>query len=86
MEAVVYVLCTITAVACASLLWRGYRRTGVRLLFWSAVCFLGLSLENGILFVDRVLVGPETDLSLVRLTAGLIGVSALIYGLIWEKR
>jgi len=85
-EVAVYVLCTITAVACASLLWRGYRRTGVRLLFWSAVCFLGLSLENAILFVDRELIGPDTDLSLLRLSAALIGVSALIYGLIWEKR
>lgn len=86
MEVAVYVLCTITAVACAALLWRGYRRTGVRLLFWSAVCFLGLSLENAILFVDRVVVGPETDLSLIRLSGGLIGVAALIYGLVWEKK
>ena len=86
MEAVVYVLCTATALACATLLWRGYRRNGVRLLFWSGVCFLGLSLENGILFVDRVVVGSETDLSLIRLSAALAGVAALLYGIIWEKR
>ena len=86
MEAVVYVLCTATALACAALLLRGYRRSGVRLLFWSGVCFLGLSLENAILFVDRVVVGPETDLSLIRLSAALAGVAALLYGLIWEKR
>ena len=86
MEAVVYVLCTATALACAVLLLRGYRRSGVRLLFWSGVCFLGLSLENAILFVDRVVVGPETDLSLIRLSAALVGVAALIHGLIWEKR
>ncbi len=86
MEVAAYVLCTATALACAALLWRGYRRTGVRLLLWSAVCFLGLSLENAILFVDRVLMGPEVDLSVVRLSAALVGVSALLYGLVWEKR
>ena len=86
MEAVVYVLCTATALACAVLLLRGYRRSGFRLLFWSGVCFLGLLLENAVLFVDRVVIGPETDLSLFRLSAALVGVAALLYGLIWEKR
>lgn len=86
MEVAAYVLCTCTALACAALLWRGYRRTGVRLLLWSAVCFLGLTFENAILFVDRVLVGPDMDLSLVRLSAAVIGVAALLYGLVWEKR
>lgn len=86
MEIAAYLLCTGTALACAALLWRGYRRSGVRLLFWSSVCFLGLSLENAVLFVDRILVGPEVDLSLLRLSAALVGVAALLYGLIWEKR
>jgi hypothetical protein len=85
-EVAAYLLCTATALACAALLWRGYRRNGVRLLFWSAVCFLGLTLENAILFIDRILVGPEVDLSLVRLSAAIVGVAALLYGLVWEKR
>ena len=85
MEVAVYVLCTATALACAALLWRGHARTGVRLLLWSAVCFMGLSMENAILFIDRVVV-QSVDLSLFRLSAALVGVGALIYGLVWEKR
>ena len=85
MESVVYVLCTAAALACAGLLWRGYRRTRVRLLLWSCVCFIGLSIENMILFVDRTIV-PDVDLSVWRLTAALVGTAALIYGLVWEDR
>ena len=85
MEITVYLLCTAAALACAVLLWRGYRRTRVRLLLWSCLCFVGLSVENAILFVDRVIV-PDLDLSVIRLSAALIGTAALIYGLVWEDR
>ena len=44
---VVYVLCALTALACAVLLFRGYRASGARLLLWSAVCFAGLTLNPG---------------------------------------
>jgi Family of unknown function (DUF5985) len=84
-EVTVYVLCTVAALACAVLLWRGYRRNRVRLLLWSSVCFLALSLENAILFIDRVLT-PDVDLAAVRLSAALLGIAALLYGLIWEDR
>ena len=80
---VVYVLCALTALACAVLLFRGYRASGARLLLWSAVCFAGLTLNNVLLFVDfRML--PQTDLSLWRTLPALLGVAALVYGLVWE--
>jgi hypothetical protein len=82
---VVYVLCALTSLACAVLLFRGYRRSGARLLLWSAVCFLGLALNNAVLFVDfRML--PALDLSLWRTLPALLGIAALMYGLVWESR
>jgi hypothetical protein len=86
MEPAVYILCTATALACAVLLLRGYRRTGVRLLLWTGLFFLLLTLENGLLFVDRILVPSRLDLTLVRASTALIAVVVLLYGLIWEKR
>lgn len=80
---VVYVLCALTSLACAVLLFRGFRASGARLLLWSAVCFAGLTLNNMLLFVDfRVL--PQTDLSLWRTLPALLGVAILVYGLVWE--
>ncbi|HEX6099688.1 MAG TPA: DUF5985 family protein [Thermoanaerobaculia bacterium] len=81
----VYVLCALTSVACAVLLYRGYRRSHTRLLFWSAVCFVGLAANNLFLIVDLRVV-PAIDLSAWRLVPALIGVGALIFGLIWETR
>lgn len=82
---VVYVLCALTSGACAVLLYRGYRQSQARLLFWSAVCFLGLGANNVLLIVD-VRVVPTIDLSAWRLVPALIGVGALIYALVWETR
>jgi heme/copper-type cytochrome/quinol oxidase subunit 4 len=82
---IVYALCALTSIACAVLLLRGYRRSRVRLLLWSGLCFVGLALNNVVLFIDlRVL--PETDLSLVRTLPAIAGVMILIYGLVWETR
>lgn len=81
----VYVLCALTSLACAVLLYRGYRRSHTRLLFWSAVCFVGLAANNLLLIVDLRVV-PAIDLSAWRLLPALIGVAALVTGLIWESR
>ena len=79
----VYVLCALTSLACAVLLLRGYRRSRVRLLLWSGLCFVGLFLNNMLLFVDlRVM--PDVDLAVVRLLPAVVGVGMLLYGLIWE--
>jgi len=82
--AVVYVLCFLTSAACAFLLGRSYARSGVRLLFWSSVCFSFLALNNLALVMD-LLVLPDTDLRLVRSGLALAAVVSLIWGFIWDR-
>ena len=48
----VYLLCTITSLVCAALLLRSYARNRVPLLFWSAVCFVGLFVNNLMVLID----------------------------------
>lgn len=81
----IYALCALTALACAVLLLHGARRTGSRMLFWSGMCFVFLTITNALVIVDtHVIVGHE--LWTLRLTSGLIAVSLLLYGLIFEER
>ena len=81
---VLYALVMLTCLACMALLFRGYARSGVRLLLWSALCFVGLSVSNVLLFFDLVLFPTELDLRLYRLGAALVGLAFLIYGFISE--
>jgi uncharacterized protein DUF5985 len=81
----VYLLCAVTSCVCSILLFRGYRRSGVKLLFWSALCFLGLTIDNALLYVD-VIVMPEIDLSVWRNLPGLLALVALLYGLVWDSK
>lgn len=83
MEGVVYVLCSGTALACASLLLRGYCRSRARLLLWCGVFFLAQALENVVLFLDLVVL-PGTDLLMVQRAVALGGVFLLLYGLVWD--
>ena len=80
----VYFLCALTSLACAVLLWRGYLRNRTKLLLWSSLCFVGLTANNGILFMDKVLF-PELDLSLVRSLVAVVGLLLLLYGLVWDS-
>jgi hypothetical protein len=84
MAAAVYVLCALTSLACAVLLLRGYRTRRVRLLLWSGLAFVGFTLANVMLVVDRVVTGPAVDLSLWRSLPVLAGLTVLIYGLVWD--
>jgi hypothetical protein len=80
---VVYILCALTSLVCAVLLLRSYRRSRVRLLLWSGLCFACFALNNLLLIIDvRVL--PEQDLSVVRSLPSLLGIALLLYGLVWE--
>lgn len=79
----VYVLCAITSVVCAVLLWRGWKRSGVKLLRWSAICFVGLSLNNLLLVIDTRFL-TTVDLALVRMLPALVGAAVLVYGLVWD--
>lgn len=83
MPGIVYLLSAATALACGVLLWRAWRRNGVRLLFWSALCFIGLCLDNVLLYVD-VIVVPDVHMYNAPSVAGLISVGLLLFGLIWD--
>ncbi|MEP7125700.1 MAG: DUF5985 family protein [Byssovorax sp.] len=85
MAAAVYILCTLTSALCMVLLLRGYFEKKVRLLLWAGLCFAGLTVNNVLLFVDLV-VFPSIDLSLPRNLSALVGVSLLVYGLVWDTR
>lgn len=82
---IVYLLCTATSLLCAYLLFRGYRRNGTRLLFWSGICFAGLCINNILLFVDVIVLPSAVDLSGWRSVPALIGVALLCYGLVEES-
>ena len=77
-------LAVLASLACMTLLFRGYSTSGLRLLLWSGLCFVFLSLNNALLFVDLV-TGPELDLRPYRLAAALVGVLFLLYGFVWES-
>ena len=79
-----YVVAVVSSGTCAVLLFRGYLRRKIRLLMWSAVCFIGLTINNVALFVDLV-VFPNLDLRLARLIPALIGMTLLLYGFIWDS-
>jgi hypothetical protein len=83
MAAIIYSLCALTALGCAFLLLRGYRRSGYRLLLWSGLCFCGLTLNNLLLVLDKVAF-PDGDLSLWRTLAAVAAMIVLLYGLIWD--
>jgi hypothetical protein len=67
------------------MLFRGYLRSGVRLLFWAGLCFAGLMVDNIILYIDIVVV-PDVNLAVWRKLPGLAALMLLIYGLVWESK
>ena len=81
---VLYLLAILTSLACMLLLFRAYAGTGTRLLLWSALCFVGLSVNNVLLFIDLVIFPTEIDLRPWRLLSALAGLLFLLYGFIWE--
>ena len=85
MSGLSYLLCAATCLLSAGLLLRAYLRRRERLLFWSSLCFLGLMIENVLLYVDVIMI-PEIDLSLWRKLPGLAAVAVLVFGLIWDSK
>jgi hypothetical protein len=77
----IYALCTLTAALCALLLLLAFRRSRYKLLLWSGLCFVGLTFNNLLLVLDK-LVFPEVDLSLWRTVTALLAMTVLLYGLI----
>jgi hypothetical protein len=85
MAPLIYFLCTLTALLCTLLLFRGFRRSGFRLLLWSGICFSALTLENLLLLLDRTLWAAIQDIPW-RSHIPLIGLMPLLYGMIWEDK
>lgn len=83
-EFFLYGLAVLTSVGCMLLLFRAYAASGMRLLLWSALCFVCLSINNVLLFTDLVILPTQVDLRLYRLIAALAGLLFLLYGFIWE--
>jgi hypothetical protein len=85
MAETIYLLCAVTSIVAAILLFRMWRRRGTRLLLWSCLCFAGLAVNNILLLVDLILV-PDVDLMALRTGAALASVALLLVGLVWEAR
>lgn len=83
MDKLIFALCALTSAAAAFLLLRHWRATRFRLLLWSGLCFVGLTVNNVLLVLDRF-VFPAIDMSTLRLATALVAVLLLLYGLIVE--
>lgn len=79
----VYVLCLLTSAVCAFLLVRAYMRTRAKLLLWSAISFVLLSVNNFFVVADMILF-PDWNMLVLRYVAALGAIAVLIYGFIWE--
>ena len=84
MVLLIYALCALTALACSVLLLLGAGRSGSRMLFWSGLCFAGLTLTNLLVIADHYLF-RQIDLAALRLSSALIAIALLVYGLVFEE-
>lgn len=82
MDAAIYMLGALTSLLCALLLLRAYAAKHRKLLLWSGVCFTGLTISNGLVFVDLILF-PDVSLYRLRLITAAVAMLPLLYGLIW---
>ena len=85
MAALIYALCALTALLCATLLLRAYRRSQSRFLLWSGLCFAILTLSNLLVVIDKLAL-PMRDLSPWRMSLSAIAIGVLLYGLVFEER
>jgi len=84
MAVAIYGLCTLTALVCACLLFVAYRRGRYRLLLWSSLGFAGLTLNNLVLALDKLVFAP--DLTILRASIALLSFIVILYGLIWDAQ
>lgn len=85
MAEAVYILCALTSLVCAGLLLRSWWHGRHKLLLWSALCFVGLMLNNAFLVADRLL-APSVDLTVIMKIPAVIGLAIFLFGLIWESK
>ena len=80
----IYILGALVVCLCAVMLFRAYAKSKQRLLFWSGLCFLGLTMSNLLVFVDLVMI-PDVNLYPLRLWTAAIATMLLVFGLVWES-
>jgi hypothetical protein len=69
----------------AVLLFRAFMRTRNTVLFWCALGFIGLALNNLLLIVDVVIL-PDVALRPYRNLPALLGMVLMLFGLVWNDR
>jgi hypothetical protein len=84
MPGLAFILCMVTSVVSALLLWRAARGPTRRLLLWSAAFFIGMAVNNLLLFID-VVTGPQVDWLTPANIVMALSLAGLIYALIWES-
>ena len=75
----------VLSLACTIVLSYSYANRGARLLFWCALFFVCLTLNNVLLFFNMVVV-PHLDLRLYRFASAAAGLLFVLYGLIYEAQ
>lgn len=85
MTAALYILTCITTLLCAALLLRAFVNARKRLLLWSGLCFVGLTISNLFVVADLLLF-PNVDLYTYRLGSTAVSMTFILFGLIWESR
>lgn len=83
MAPIAYGLGVLTSLLCALLLIRSYRKHKTPLLLWCCLCFVGLGLNNVLLFADLFIV--TTSLEAWRSLVALVALAVLLIGLIGEE-
>ncbi len=79
----VYILCALTSLLCAVLLFRSWWGSRRRLLLWSSLCFIGLMINSAMVVFDKM-IATGVDLSVPTKVPAVIGMALFLFGLIWE--
>ena len=82
---VLFILAIATSLGCTVLLYRRYLDSRLRILLWSALCFVCLTANNVLLFIDVVMLPETIDLRIARHSMALVGMLFLLYGFIRES-
>jgi Family of unknown function (DUF5985) len=83
MAPIAYAVGVSTSLLCAFLLVRSYRKRPTPLLLWCSLCFVGLALNNVLLFADMFIV-TTGSLEIWRSAVALVALVLLLVGLIRE--
>ncbi|HEY7288504.1 MAG TPA: DUF5985 family protein [Vicinamibacterales bacterium] len=86
MATAVYLLCAVASAGCAGLLfWTSWNHRGrVRpLVFWTALCFTGFAISNGLVVIDLIVL-RNGALATARAATACLASAVLLFGLIWD--